>query len=232
MTLSHPQTSLNKFGLPPLENGDRLTQVEFERRYHAMPHVKKAELVEGVVYMASPLKFEPHAEPHGDLMIWLGTYKVYTPGVRLGDNPTIRLDLDNQPQPDAVLLIDESCGGQSFIGEEGYVEGAPEFAAEVAASSAAIDLGDKKRAYRRNGIQEYLVWQVYEQRIDWFSLQDGDYVALPIEADGVIRSLVFPGLWLDLQAMLTNRMPQVLTTLQAGLNAEPHQVFLKRLGQG
>lgn len=161
--------------IPPLENGDRLNRFEFERRYQQMPDVKKAELVEGVVYMASPLRFEPHAEPHADLTIWLGTYKVRTAGVRLGDNPTVRLDLDNEPQPDAVLLIDARMGGQSYLGEEGYIEGAPELVAEVAASRATIDLGDKKRAYRRNGVQEYLVWQVFEQRIDWFCLQTGEY---------------------------------------------------------
>jgi Uma2 family endonuclease len=178
-----------------------------------MPHVKKAELIEGIVYIASPLSFETHAEPHADLIIWLGTYKVATPKVKLGDNPTVHLDLDNQPQPDAILLIDASAGGQTFIGEDGYIEGAPELAVEVAASSASIDLGDKKRAYRRNGVKEYLVWQVFDRRIDWFSLQNGDYVSLLADENGVIRSQVFPGLWLQVNAMLENNMPQVLSVL-------------------
>ena len=39
----------------PLEHGDHLTREEFERRYEAMPHVRKAELIEGVVYMPSPV---------------------------------------------------------------------------------------------------------------------------------------------------------------------------------
>jgi Uma2 family endonuclease len=194
-----------------------------------MPHVKKAELIEGIVYMASPLRFEPHAEPHANLMGWLWTYKTATPKVRLGDNPTVHLDLDNQPQPDAVLLIDASAGGQTFIGADGYIEGAPELAVEVAASSATIDLGDKKRAYRRNGIREYLVWQVFDQRIDWFSLRNGDYVSLLPDENGVIRSQVFPGLWLQVNAMLENDMPQVLSVLQAGLNADEHQLFIRQL---
>ncbi len=230
---SQPTYSRSWRGLraPPLENGDRLTQLEFERRYNLMPHVKKAELVEGVVYMASPLRFEPHAEPHGDLIIWLGNYKVVTPGVRLGDNPTVRLDLDNEPQPDTVLLIDTSAGGQSYIGEDGYVEGAPELVAEIAASSAAIDLGDKKRAYRRNGVQEYIVWQVFDQKIDWFSFQNGDYISLLADADGVIRSQIFPGLWLQIAAMLDGDMPQVLAVLQAGLNSAEHQAFVQQLAK-
>lgn len=215
--------------VPPLENGDRLTRIEFERRYTLMPHVKKAELVEGVVYMASPLRFEPHAEPHGDLIGWLWSYKIATPGVRLGDNPTVRLDLDNEPQPDAVLLIDASAGGQSYIGEDGYIEGAPELVAEIAASSATIDLGDKKRAYRRNGVQEYLVWQVFDQKIDWFSLQDGEYVSLLPDAEGVIHSRIFPGLKLHLAAMLNGNMPQILAVLQTGLHSAEHQAFIQRL---
>lgn len=177
--------------------------------------------------MASPLRFESHAEPHANLIIWLGTYKVMTAGVRLGDNPTVRLDLDNEPQPDAVLLMDAQVGGQSYLGEEGYIEGAPELVAEVAASSATIDLGDKKRAYRRNGVQEYLVWQVFDQRIDWFSLQNGEYVALLPDEAGIIRSCVFPGLWLNTTAMLQGEMTHVLATLQAGINSEEHRSFLK-----
>jgi Uma2 family endonuclease len=215
--------------VPPLESGDRLTQVEFERRYCAMPEVRKAELIEGVVYVASPLRFEPHAEPHGDLVTWLGVYKAMTFGVRLGDNPTVRLDLDNQPQPNAVLLIDAQSGGQSYLGEDGYIEGAPELVAEVAASSAAIDLGDRKRAYRRNGVREYLVWQVFDQKFDWFSLQNGDYDSLPLEQDGVIRSQVFPGLWLEVAALLNHDMPQVLAVLQAGLRSDEHKRFVQQL---
>ncbi|MBD3886980.1 Uma2 family endonuclease [Phormidium tenue FACHB-886] len=231
MTTSQPTYSRSFSGLqaPPLENGDRLTRVEFERRYNLMLHVKKAELVEGVVYMASPLRFEPHAEPHGDLMIWLGNYKVATPGVRLGDNPTVRLDTDNEPQPDAILLIDASAGGQSFIGKDGYIEGAPELVAEIAASSAAIDLGDKKRAYRRNGVKEYLVWQVFDQRVDWFSLSDDDYRDLPVDEDGITRSRVFPGLWLDVAALLEGDMAKVLEVLQTGIASAEHQAFVRKL---
>ncbi|WP_413200369.1 Uma2 family endonuclease [Nostoc piscinale] len=217
--------------VPPLENGDRLTRFEFERRYNAMPKLKKAELIEGTVYMASPLRFEPHAEPHADLMGWLWNYKIATPGVRLGDNPTVRLDLDNEPQPDALLLIDAQAGGQSRFSQDGYVEGAPELIAEIAASSATVDLGDKKRAYRRNGIKEYIVWQVFDQQIDWFCLEAGEYVNLqPNEAE-IFQSQVFPGLWLDRSALLAGDMQQVLTVLQTGLNSPEHQVFVQQLTQ-
>jgi Uma2 family endonuclease len=217
--------------IPPLESGDRLTRPEFERRYQAMPNTKKAELIEGVVYVASPLRFRSHGQPHGNLIGWLWTYKVSTPGVELGDNATVLLDLDNEPQPDVVLLIDEQLGGQASISEDDYIEGAPELIAEVAASSAANDLYDKKKAYRRNGVQEYIVWQSLENQFDWFSLQNGEYVLLEPDADGTIKSLVFPGLWLDVSALLTGEMTQVLAVLQQGLNSQEHQEFLQRLSQ-
>jgi Uma2 family endonuclease len=225
----HPTPIHSPSYIPPLESGDRLTRREFERRYNAMPNLKKAELIEGVVYVSSPLRFQPHAEPHANLMGWLWSYKVATPGVRLGDNPTVRLDLDNEPQPDAILLIDTTCGGKSHLGSDGYVEGAPELVAEVAASSATKDLYDKKRAYRRNGILEYIVWQVFEQTISWFSLQDGEYVILTPNASGIIESLVFPGLWLDVSALVNDNMQQVLAVLQTGLNSAEHQAFVEQL---
>jgi Uma2 family endonuclease len=223
------ERGLNK--IPPLESGDRLSRHEFERRYTAMPHLKKAELIEGVVYVSSPLRFKSHGQPHGDLIGWLWTYKVSTPGVELGDNVTVRLDLDNEPQPDVLLLIDERLGGQAKISEDDYIEGAPELIAEVAASSASNDLYDKKRAYRRNGVQEYIVWQILENKVDWFSLQNDEYVILEADANGVIKSRIFPGLWLDTIALLTGEMIKVLAVLQQGLNSSEHQAFVERLSR-
>ncbi|NJM73205.1 MAG: Uma2 family endonuclease [Scytonema sp. RU_4_4] len=230
MTASIENSTIGKL-IPPLESGDRLTRHEFERRYIAMPHIKKAELIEGVVYLASPVRFRSHGQPHGDLIIWLGTYKVSTPGIELADNATVRLDLDNEPQPDAVLLIDERLGGQARISNDDYIEGAPELVAEVAASSASIDLHDKKRAYRRNGIQEYIVWQVLDNKLDWFSLQNGEYLLLKADANDVIKSQVFPGLWLALSALLTGDMTKVLAVLQEGLNSTEHVAFVQQLSQ-
>jgi Uma2 family endonuclease len=162
-------------------------------------------------------------------MGWLWTYEVATPGVALGDTPTVRLDLENEPQPDAVLLIEEQSGGQSRISLDDYVEGAPELVVEIAASSVAIDLGDKKRAHRRNGVKEYIVWQVFDQRLDWFYLEEGEYLSLPIDADGMIRSRVFPGLWLAINDLLTGNMTQVLAVLQEGLVSPEHRGFVQRV---
>lgn len=217
--------------IPYLENGDCLSRAEFERRYSAMPEVKKAELIEGVVYVASPLRFEPHAEPHSFLIAWLVTYRSLTPGVRSGDNPTTRLDLDNEPQPDAVLFIEAQAGGRVHLSEDGYIEGAPELIAEIAASSASIDLHDKKRVYRRNGVQEYIVWQVLEKKLDWFSLQAGEYVPLEADAAGTIKSCQFPGLWLAVAALLSGDMATVLAIGQAGLQSVEHREFVQQLAE-
>ncbi|AFY32317.1 Uma2 family endonuclease [Calothrix sp. PCC 7507] len=216
---------------PPLESGDRLNRPEFERRYAAAPHIRKAELIEGIVYVASPLRHELHGKPHSRVMTWLGVYQSLTPGVDLSDTPTVRLDLDNEPPPDAVLFIEPNAGGQTRLSSDDYIEGAPELIVEIAASSAAIDRGSKKQVYRRNGVREYVIWQSYENEIEWFYLSDGDYRSLSPDADGIIRSQVFPGLWLAVEMLLSNQMAQVLEVLQLGLNSQEHGDFVKQLGQ-
>jgi len=210
----------------PLENGDRLSQIEFERRYQAMPHLKKAELIEGVVYMGSPVRVS-HGKPHAQIMAWLSTYWIATPGVELADNTTVRLDTDNEPQPDALLRFE--VGGQSTISEDGYYQGAPEFIAEIAASSASYDLRDKLNVYRRNGVQEYLVWQVYEQKIDWFRLEAGNYIISNPDSSEIIKSQIFPGLWLTVPALLGGNLAEVNQVLQQGLATPEHQIFVEQL---
>jgi Uma2 family endonuclease len=222
------QTQTQIPAVPPLECGDRLNRYEFERRYETMPHLKKAELIEGIVYMPAALRFRSHSQPHSRIMVWLGVYEATTPGIEVGDNPTVKLDLDNEPQPDAVMLISEAAGGQARISEEDYIEGAPELIVEVAASSAAIDLRDKKRAYRRNGVREYLVWQVFEQKLDWFYLDNGDYHLL-LPENGILKSQVFPGLWLAVQELLNGNMAEVLSTLQQGIASPDHTTFTEHL---
>ncbi|MEO1146812.1 MAG: Uma2 family endonuclease [Cyanobacteria bacterium J06638_22] len=227
-----PQTQPNLTqDCPPLQSGDRLTRPEFERRYAAAPHIKKAELIEGTVYVASPLGHEQHGKPHSRIITWLGVYQAMTPGVDLSDAPTVRLDLDNEPQPDAVLFIEANAGGQTRISQDGYIEGSPELIVEIAASSAAIDTGSKKQVYRRNGVLEYVVWQSHDNQLDWFWLTNGEYQRLSPDSDGIIRSRVFPGLWLAVEALLSNQMVRVLEVLQEGLQSAEHGAFVERLGK-
>lgn len=222
---------VDKTVILPLENGDRLTRPEFEKRYQAMPQLKKAELIEGVVYMSSAVRARNHAQPHGQIIGWLFVYSTATPGVELFDNATVRLDLDNEPQPDALLRINENLGGQSRIADDDYIEGAPELIVEIAASSASYDLHDKLKVYRRNAIQEYLVWQIYNSRFDWFRLKNGEYLALEPDAKGIVKSENFPGLWLAVPALLQGDLAEVLTVLQSGLNSSEHQDFVHYLSR-
>jgi Uma2 family endonuclease len=217
--------------LPALESGDRLSRVEFERRYAAMPERTHAELIEGVVYVASPVRVRKHGKPHSDIIGWLVTYSAGTPGVMVCDNATVRLDLDNEPQPDALLRIEEEAGGQSRISEDDYIEGAPELIVEIAASSASYDLHDKLRAYRRNGVREYLVWLVQEQQFHWYVLREGEYQLQTPDGAGMLRSGVFAGLQLAVEALLTGDMQRVLATVREGITSEAHQEFVKRLNR-
>jgi len=213
--------------IPVLQDGDRLDRTEFERRYEAMPGVK-AELLDGAVYMASPATAF-HASPHGDLMGWIVVYKSFTLGVYSGDNGTVRLLDDSEPQPDVQLRIEESCGGQSRIDDDNYVEGAPEWVGEVAYSSKTIDRRVKLPIYERAGILEYLIWNVEDAQIDWFILRDGRYERLQAGADGIIRSETFPGLWLDVEAMTRRDMGSVLRVLQKGIDSPEHAQFVSSL---
>lgn len=215
--------------IPPLQNGDRLSRVEFERRYTAMSGVKKAELIEGIVYMPSPVNTRHHANPHFNMVGWLFLYSSQTPGITAGDNGTVRLDLDNEPQPDAYLMIDTECGGQAKIGDDGYVEGAPELVVEIAASSVSIDLHEKLRAYRRNGVREYVVWRVQQREIDWFILKDSEFVRVETDSDGLYRCGVLPGLVLNAEAMVTGDLQSVIRSQYQGLASEEYKRFVEHL---
>lgn len=216
---------------PLLNNGDRMTQTEFLRRYHAMPNVRHAELIEGRVYMPSPVSADRHGEPHFDLITWLGIYRAMTPNVVGGDKSTLHLDFDNAPQPDGYLRLTERAGGQSRL-VKGYIEGAPELIVEIAGSSVSYDLHDKLNAYRRNGVKEYVVWRTEDSAIDWFILVEGRFDRLPVSDDGICRSLVFPGLWLDPAAVLKGDMARVFQVLQQGLAHEVHQQFVREIAAG
>jgi Putative restriction endonuclease len=214
--------------VPALEPGDRLTRAEFERRYEAMPEVKKAELIEGVVYMPSPVRMRKHGRPHFRMIAWMGAYEAATPCVIGGDNTTARLDLENEPQPDGILLLDPECGGQAIINDDDYVENAPELVGEVSGSSVSFDLHTKLNVYRRNGVREYVVWRVHDKKIDWFVLRAGDFEPLTPDEAGIFRSEVFPGLWLDAAALVRGDMLRVLAVVQQGLASPEHAAYVKQ----
>lgn len=215
---------INGGGIPPLIAGDHLSRAEFERRYHAMPHVKKAELVEGIVYMPSPV-YAPHGRSHASIMGWLFAYAAATPGTLLFDNTSLRLDARNEVQPDAMLIRDEAHAGRSRLSNDGFVQGPPELVVEIAASSAAYDLHSKLRAYQRNGVQEYLTVLTYEQRVVWHMLTAGKYQTAQVDGSGVLRSMVFPGLWLHPEHLWANDLASLLAVLHQGLASPEYAEF-------
>ncbi len=228
-----PATEENK--APPLRAGDHLSRAEFERRYQAHPEVKKVELIEGVVYMPSPVRFEQHGLLHFNIIGWLSAYCAATPHVQGGDNVTVLIDYENEVQPDAILRLPARLGGSSQVTADDYVSGPPELVVEVAASSAAYDLHSKRHVYARRGVQEYLAIQVYEQRIDWFALRESVYHPIPTHEDekeseaGILRSAVFPGLWLQPAALWAGDLAKLLEIGQRGLSSSEHAAFKEKL---
>lgn len=205
--------------LPPLENGDHLSASEFLRRYEGMPELKKAELIQGIAYMASPTRTDLHGEPDGLIQMWLGTYAASRLEVRHATNATLRLGPDDVPQPDAMLFRSSDHGGRATLDEKGYLCGPPELVVEIAASSVSRDAREKLVSYRRAGVPEYLLWRVEDGVIDWFFLEDDEYRPLPVE-EGILRSRVFPGLWLNAAAALAGDRASVLAALRQGMGEE------------
>jgi Uma2 family endonuclease len=194
-----------------------------------MPHVQRAELIEGVVYMPTAVRYRPHGRPHAILNHWLHSYELATPGVESADGSSVRLDNDNEPQPDLLLRLERSLGGQSWEDDEGYLTGAPELVVEIAASSASYDLHQKLHIYRRHGVREYVVWRVFDKAIDWFVLREGNYEPLAPDAGGLLKSLVFPGLWLDAPALVRNDLRAAVAAANVGLASPEHAEFVAQL---
>ncbi|HHY55905.1 MAG TPA: Uma2 family endonuclease [Chloroflexi bacterium] len=214
---------------PPLSSGDRLVRAEFERRYAAHPEITRAELVEGVVYVASPTHAQAHSIPHFHLIGWLATYLAATPGVRGADNVTLCLDDDNVLQPDICAWIEHSTQPRAWVDKDDFLHGAPELIIEIAATSATYDLYDKLQAYRRNRVSEYLVVVTYERMARWHRWIDGRYVVVETESDGIYRSAALPGLWLAVDRFWAGDLPGLLATAQQGIHSPEHAQFIADL---
>ena len=202
--------------IPPLEAGDRLDQRTFHQRYAAMPAGTRAELIEGVVYMPSAVG-KIHAKPHGSLATALGTYAAHVPGVEFFDNGSAVLGNESEVQPDLSLLL---TGGQTAETPDGSIAGAPELVCEIASSSESIDLHAKKREYEKYGTREYVVVAVRTARVYWFVRDDADRLAeTAADGDGIFRSRIYPGLWIDPAALLHDHPKRVLDVLAMGLQS-------------
>ena len=212
--------------LPLLCNGDRMTQAEFHKRYETYPEDVKFELVGGMVFTASPVRW-----PHGKHIVKLGTiferYSEVTPGTDCATDVTAILGEESEPQPDLALRLTREFGGQSQIDENEYLVGAPELLAEIASSSYSIDMNLKRLDYHRAGVAEYVVMCLEEQEIHWFNFRkEGE---IRPNRDGVWRSRIFPGLWIDGAALLACDSKKLNATLQQGLTSPAHAAFVRKL---
>jgi hypothetical protein len=216
--------------LPPLENGDRLDQKTFHERYESMPSPVRAELIGGTVYMASPQK-KRHARSQATLVWWLGEYEAATAGTEVLVNSTAILGPESEPEPDACLIILPEHSGQTWEDSDGYLNGAPELNAEVSWATESIDLNSKKSDYEKAGVREYLVAALRQRQVFWFVRRRGRFRELAPGKDGVVRSEVFPGLWLDPDALLRGDRKRLLKVLRQGLASQEHAAFVARLAR-
>ena len=200
---------------PPLAAGDVLSADQYWARYAASPPGIAAERINRKVYLMSPLKAATHGDPHALLSLWLGTYASEVGGLIVSDNPTIRLNVDNDPQPDLCM---RRVGGKSRLDEDGYLVGTPEMVLEVAASSASYDLGEKREIYEAAGVQEYLVYEAFQGAIHWWRLAEDRFVMIGLQS-GLYRSNQFPGLWLDPDALRQHDSRRLLRALGQGLHS-------------
>jgi hypothetical protein len=209
-----------------LQNGDKMTREEFHRAYELAPRHFRAELIGGVVYVPSPLR-RRHSTHHNRLGMLFSLYELSTPGTEAGDNATVILGEESEPQPDLYLRVLPEFGGQSTTDARDYVQGAPELVAEVAHSSRSIDLHAKRSDYARNGVREYVVISLADRRFFWFDLAGQRELQVPPE--GVIRIHSFPGLWIDGEALFNADGKRLVNTLQQGIDSPEHAEFVARL---
>ena len=225
-----PAMPPKRFRPRPLETGDILTAAEFLRRWEELPELKKAELIEGVVYlMSSPVTVQYHSEPDSLIQGWLCNYSLATPGVKSGVNGTLKLDAENVLQPDGALRILAECGGRATLDEDGYLIAGPELVVEVSARSASAPLRDKLKVFARHGVPEVLIWRTADAQVEWLRLSAGAYHRAAPDIRGVIRSEVFPGLWLNVPALLRDDGATLMATLNLGLNSPAHRTFVSKL---
>jgi Uma2 family endonuclease len=224
-----PDRTTMKAAPSMLVEGQRLDQPTFHALYEAMPPGTRAELIDGVVYLPSPLGYA-HGRAQVPVIVWLDYYAENTSGVEVLDNATTILGWKSEPQPDALLRVLPECGGRSHE-EEGYIHGAPELVVEVSKATRYMDLGPKKADYERAGVLEYVVRAIEPDEIIWFRQEQGVLVPRPIGDDGLYRSAVFPGLWLDPAALLNGDTRRLRTVVDLGCGTPEHAAFVARLAE-
>jgi Uma2 family endonuclease len=226
MIIQNPSQRVFRIHAPPLHTGDHLSELEFQRRYEAYPGPERFELIEGIVYMMAPMR-HPHGRFDRLLSVVFLEYEDATPGVETAGGITVLLGAKNVPEPDGVMYVLPEYGGQASISDDQYFSGAPEMVIEIAHSTVAIDLHDKRTAYKRAGVLEYMVVCIEEKEVVFLNLPLGKRIKP--DSRGILKSQVFPGLWLDTKALFDRQMRGLKATIRRGLNSPEHTAFVKTL---
>lgn len=208
-----------------LAQGDRLSQAEFHRRYERRPDLNKAELIDGLVFLESPIRYRAHGRPHSEILHWLKSYSLATPGTIALGNVTLILDDRNELEPDCVLFLSPQFGGKCQPDPNDYLRGSPELVVEISASTTARDYGPKLAVYLKHQVQEVIIWRTENGILDWFLLNQAQYHLQKPGSDGLLRSRAFPGLFLHSPSLITGDLNAVLHYLQLGLNSPSHRDF-------
>lgn len=216
MNTSIRENSFSFFSsVPPLESGDVLDADEYWRRYQSTPVGLKAERIRNRVFIMSPLRAVQHGNPHALLSLWLGTYALEFSSLTVSNNATIRLNAENDPQPDLCMIRRD---GQTHYDEDGYLIGPPELIVEIAGSSASYDFGEKRDVFDAAGVAEYLVYETVGGRIAWWTRQNGALHEI-VPENGNYQSQMFTGLWLDSDALRSCDATKLIATLRSGLES-------------
>ena len=213
---------------PPVD-GDCLSVNEFLRRYLPYRRHLKAELINGLVSLNRGVRADLEDLSNSVIQSWVRSYAGLTPGTRMDVNTIVILAWDTVPQPNIVLRVLSENGGKSRMTDGGTLKDAPELMVDFTTSHQTFDIRDKLGAFRRHGVAEYLVWWANDQKLDWFCLEQGKYALNLPDSNGVLTSPSFPGLRLNLSALLNRNSAAVMATLRRSLESSEHAGFVARL---
>jgi Putative restriction endonuclease len=215
---------------PRLVNGERLDQPTFHALYEATPPSTRAELINGVVFMPDPFGVE-HARAIMPVTVWLAYYAEQVPILDAMRNVTTILGWKCELQPDLALVIPDEFGGQTQSDTD-WLRGPPELVAEVADETRYVDLGPKLEDYEGAGVWEYVVRALKPDTVYWFVRRGGRFVELAPGPDGIYRSEIFPGLWLDAEALIRGDRRRLREVIDLGCATPEHAAFAARLAAG
>jgi hypothetical protein len=227
--VAKPVTTPPKRFVPPFENGDRLDQKTFHDLYERTPFRFRAELVDGIVYLKIPKPVRLRRRPRLSLSVWLGAYEAETEGVQIAMHATNILIDRNETHPYQTVIVDPALGGRTSINADDFVEGGAELLVEIAERSCSLPYHKKFEQYQKANVREYIIVNLESRNFNWFTNTANGFQPIKPNADGIMKSRVLPGLWLDREATLNDNNKRVRAVLDSGLASPEHAKFVTKL---